>query len=78
MSEISFIKCELQFEEGMHRINFAGNLEECGYMSILIINTLRSEYMAAGLTDDQAKQMLVGGIEKFWGDPAVGAKEKIS
>ncbi|WP_373780157.1 hypothetical protein [Jeotgalibaca porci] len=78
MSEKSFIKCELQYDEGLHRINFAGNLEECGYMSILIINTLRSEYMAAGFTDDQAKQMLVGGIEKFWGDPAAGAKEKTS
>ena len=75
MSEISFIKCELQYDEGRHRINFTGSLEECSYMTVLIINTLRSEYIAAGFTDDQAKQMLVGGIERFWGDPAAGAKE---
>ena len=45
-------------------------------MSVLIINTLREKFLSIGFTDDEAKRMLIGGIERFWGDPAVGAKEK--
>ena len=78
MSETSFIKCELKFDEGLHRINFEGTTEECGYMSVLIINTLREKFLSIGFTDDEAKRMLIGGIERFWGDPAAGAKERTS
>ena len=62
MSKKSSIECELIFEEGLHRVNFNGSLQELGYMAVLIINTLRSEYMAAGFTDEQTKGFLVGGI----------------
>jgi hypothetical protein len=76
MNEKSSIECELIFEKGLHRVNFNGNLQELGYMAILIINSLRSEYMAAGFTDEQTKGLLVGGIEKFWGDPNSGGRSE--
>ena len=76
MSEISFIKCELKFDEGLHRINFEGTTEELSFISVLIINTIRSEYMDAGFTDEQTKGLLIGGIEKFWGDPNAGGRSE--
>lgn len=76
MSEKIFINCELKFDEGLHRIEFVGTVEECGFMSVIIINTLRKEYLAAGFTDDEAKRMLIGGIERFWGDPDVGGRSE--
>lgn len=48
MNEKSSIECELIFDKGLHRVNFNGSLQELGYMAVLIINSLRSEYMAAG------------------------------
>ena len=76
MSEKSSIECELVFDEGLHRVNFKGNLKELSYMSILIVNRLRREFMSVGFTDEQAKQILVGGIEKFWGDPNIGGRSE--
>ena len=78
MSKKSYINCELIFEEGLHRVDFEGTTEECGFMSVLIINALREKFLSIGFTDDEAKRMLIGGIERFWGDPAVGAKERNS
>ena len=76
MSEISFIKCELKFDEGMHRVDFEGTTEECGFMSVLIINALREKFLSIGFTDDEAKRMLIGGIERFWGDPNAGGRSE--
>ena len=76
MNEKSSIECELIFDKGLHRVNFNGNLQELGYMAVLIVNALRSEYLDAGFTDDQTKGLLVGGIEKFWGDPNVGGRSE--
>ena len=76
MSKKSSIECELIFEEGLHRVNFDGNLQELSFISVLIINTLRSEYIDAGFTDEQTKGLLVGGIEKFWGDPNAGGRSE--
>ena len=76
MSKKSSIECELIFEEGLHRVNFDGNLQELSFISVLIINTIRSEYMDAGFTDEQTKGLLIGGIEKFWGDPNAGGRSE--
>ena len=61
MSKKSSIECELIFGEGLHRVNFDGNLQELSFISVLIINTIRSEYMDAGFTDEQTKGLLIGG-----------------
>lgn len=75
MSKFSFVQCELDYGTGNHRISMRGNIEELTYISVLIANNLRNECLKIGLTDEQAKGVIVGGIEKFWGDPNVGGKE---
>ena len=64
MSKKSSIECELIFEEGLHRVNFDGNLQELSFISVLIINTIRSEYMDAGFTDEQTKILIKKKKEK--------------
>ena len=72
MSKFSFVQCELNYVTGNHRINMQGSIEELTYISVLIANNLRAECLKLGLTDEEAKGVIIGGIEKFWGDPDVG------
>ena len=75
MDEISYIKCELKYGTGNHKIEMRGSIQELSFISVLITNNLRNEYLKAGLTDEQAKEFIIGGMTKFWGDPDVGGKE---
>ncbi|CZR03617.1 hypothetical protein [Trichococcus collinsii] len=76
MRKFSFVKCELDYGTGNHRISMSGNIEELSYVSVLIANNLRAECLKLGLTDEQAKGVIIGGIEKFWGDPNVGGRSE--
>lgn len=72
MDEISYIKCELKYGTGNHKIEMRGNVQELSFISVLITNHLRTEYLKAGMTEEFIKELVIGGIEKFWGDPDVG------
>ena len=75
MSEKSSIKCELIFDEGLHRVNFDGSLQELRVHGRPDYQHIKKRIHGCGFTDEQAKGFVVGGIEKFWGDPERRRKE---
>ena len=69
MSEISYIKCECDFDANAWNIETSGTLMEIGFVTTCIANAVRKAHLEAGYSDEQAKHIVVGGIEKFWGIP---------
>ena len=69
MSEISYIKCECDFDANAWNIEMTGTPMELGFITTSIVNAVRKAWLEEGYSDEQAKRMVVGGIEKFWGIP---------
>lgn len=69
MSETSYINCECKFDENIWEVQLSGTPTELGFITTAVTNAVRGEFIAAGYTDEQAKRLIIGGIQRFWGMP---------
>lgn len=67
MTEKIYITCAA-YRDGDEQVTMMdGDPIELGFLTTVIVNAVRREFMKAGYSDFESKALIIGGIEEFWG-----------
>lgn len=67
MSEKIYITCVAEKGANEQLVAMEGELVELGFLTTVIVNAVRKEFIKAGHSDFESKLLILGGIEAFWG-----------
>ena len=68
MTEKIYITCAAYRNEDEQLTMMEGDPIELGFLTTVIVNAVMREFMKAGYSDFESKELIIGGIEEFWGE----------